>query len=419
MRPPRRKTWAFAGVILFGLGSALVSVRDRGHSSSGELVAAARLALKNRQWDRAEALLTQRAERGSPTIDDLALRAELELGRGRFDQAVNLLVGVPESDPLAPRARLVAGQIERSRDRARWAESRFLEAIRLDPKLAPSHRELILLYAMQARRAELNARFRALADLGPLGFDDVFVWTTSLENLWVNGVSQSNLERFLAADPEDRLSRLVLAEVLLRSNQLEESEALLHHLADSDPDARTLKISIALARMRLDEVRSLLSEGPAEHVGLALLRGKLAIRMEDAAAAARQFRIVLGEDPTNCEALQGLSLVLMQLGDRQAAAVAQKQVEQRFRLSSLLTKLKTNDIRHDKALLTQVGAACENLGQVPEARAWYRLALAEDPLDPAIQKCLYRLRDVVKSVGLPASTSSSGDFNAESPDSSP
>jgi tetratricopeptide (TPR) repeat protein len=396
MGPCSRRTWAFAGVILSGLGIVLVSVRGRGHSSSGELAAAARVALKNRQWDRAEALLTRRAERGSPTIDDLALRAELELGRGRVDQAVNLLTGAPESDPLAPRARLVAGQIEMSRDRARSAEARFLEALRLDPKLAPAHRELILLFAMQARRTALNAQFRALAELEPLGFDDVFVWTTSLENLWVNGVSQSNLERFLAADPEDRLSRLVLAEVLLRSNQLDESEALLHPLADSDPDALALKASIALARMRLDEVRSLLALGPAEHLGLALLRGRLAIRMEDAATAARQFRIVLGEDPTNCEALQGLSLVLMQLGDRQAAAAAQEQVKQRFRLSGLLTKLKTNDIRHDKALLTQLGAACENLGQFPEARAWYRLALAEGPLDAAIQKCLYRLRDVVK-----------------------
>jgi hypothetical protein len=58
----------------------------------------------------------------------------------------------------------------------------------------------------------------------------------------------------------------------------------------------------------------------------------------------------------------------------------------------LLQKSKTFEIREDKVLLAQIGAACEDLGQLPEARAWYRLALIQDPLDTAIQKSLYRVR---------------------------
>jgi tetratricopeptide (TPR) repeat protein len=315
------------------------------------------------------------------------------MGRGRAREAIILLTEIPESDPLAARARVVAGQIENSLGRARRAEALFLEALELDPKLAPARRELILLYAKQARRMDVNTQFRALAELEPLSFEDVFLWTNSFEDLWVNDTIRPHLERFLAADSEDRQSRLALAGVLIRSNQLEESEVLLHLLPDSDPDAQVLRAHIALLRMRVDEVRSLLDRGPPDHVGLALLRGRLAVWMNDPSTADRQFRIALRLDPNNHQALEGLSLVLKQRGDPPAAASIQKQADQWRHLRSLLQKSKTFDIRTDKSLLIQIGEACEALGQIPEARAWYRLALAEDPLDPAVQKSLYRVRD--------------------------
>jgi tetratricopeptide (TPR) repeat protein len=387
------RRWALAAIILLGLGGVLVGVWGRGHSDPLALAAEIRQALKNRQWSRAEALLTKLTERRAPTADDAVLRAELEMGRGRAQEAIILLTEIPESDPLAARARLVAGQIENSLRRARRAEALFLESLKLDPRLVPARRELILLYAMQARRSDVNAQFRALAELEPLSYDDVFLWTNCFEDLWVNETIRPHLERFLAADAEDRQSRLALAGVLVRYNQLEESEALLHILPDKDPDARLLRARIALHRVRLDEVRSLLDHGPADHVGLALLRGQLAVRMNDPPNADRQFRIALRLDPNNHEALEGLSLVLKQWGDLREAASIQKQADQWRHLRTLLQKSKTFDIRTDKSLLTQIGEACEALGQTPEARAWYRLALREDPLDPAVQKSLYRVRD--------------------------
>ena len=239
----------------------------------------------------------------------------------------------------------------------------------------------------------MNAQYRALAELETLDYDDVFLWTNSYENLWVNSTIKAPLEALLAADPEDRLSRLALAGVFVRSNQFAEAESVLDPLPDSDPDARVWRARIALGRMHLDEVRSILSEGPSEHVGLALLRGQFAVQVNEFAEAARQFRIVLRLDPDNREALQGLSVVLQQLGDSKAAAVAQEQADRWRHLTSLLQKSKTLNSRHDKNLLMQIGQACESLRQIPEARAWYRLALVQDPLDPAVQKALFRVRE--------------------------
>ena len=393
MRYPGRKAWILAGAALLAIGGLMAAVRVRGHSDPEEMAAGVRQALRGRQWSRAEVLLGRLAQRRPPTVDDVVLRAELEQGLGNPDRAVSLLLGIPESDPNAARARLVAGQIEKSRDRARALEACFLEALRLDPGLVLPRRELVFLYAMQARRADLNAQYRALAEREPLEFDEVFFWMNSYENLWINNTIRSHLERYLAADPDDRLSRLALTGVLVRYNEFDDAEGLLQPLPETDPDARVLRARIALGRMHLEELRSILDRGPVEHVGLALLRGHYAVRLRDFAVAARQYRIVLRLDPHNREAFEGLSVALKQLGDAEGAASAQEQADRWRRLTTLLQRAHVFNIRKDKGLLTQLGDACEVLGQLPEARAWYRLALAQDPLDPAIQKALYRVQN--------------------------
>jgi tetratricopeptide (TPR) repeat protein len=393
MRTPPRLRWlSAAGLILVSVIVWQV-VYARGKVSAEKLAAEASAAVKERRWPDAERLLNRLAADRPPTAADLVLRAEVELALGRPDKAIRLLEDVSESDSHAARARLVAGQIEKSRHRARRTESLLLDAIRLDPKLALARRELIFLYGMQARRADLKTQYRALAELEPLGFDEVFLWLNSFENLWINDVIRSFLEDCLKADPDDRTSRLALASVLLHANEIERAEALVKSVAQSDPDARVLRARFALCRHQVDRVQSILSEGPTDHVGLALLRGQFAASVSDSSAAAEQFRIALRREPDNREALQALSVVLKQLGDWKAAASAQKQADQWRHLTSLLQKSKTFDTGNEKAFLVQLGEACEALSQDPEARVCYRLALARDPLDPTLQQALFRVRN--------------------------
>src|SRR5262249_27536634 len=151
--------------------------------------------------------------------------------------------------------------------------------------------------------------------------------------LWVKDIIRPYLEAYLEADPEDRTSRLALAAVLLHANELERAEDLVRPLPESDPDARVLRARFALYRMRLDEVQSILAEGPTDHAGLALLRGHFAVRRNDPSNAAEQFRVALRQEPENREALQMLSIALNQLGDRKGAAYALKQGDQWRHLS--------------------------------------------------------------------------------------
>src|SRR5579875_2142818 len=96
-----RKVWVPVGVVILGSGVLLAAARVRAHSDPAALAAETRLALRDRHWDRAEELLAQLARRRPPTADDVVLRAQLELGRGRADRAIGLLTGIPESDPPA------------------------------------------------------------------------------------------------------------------------------------------------------------------------------------------------------------------------------------------------------------------------------------------------------------------------------
>jgi Tetratricopeptide repeat len=97
------------------------------------------------------------------------------------------------------------------------------------------------------------------------------------------------LQKFVAADPLDRWSRLALADAYYRLNRLDEAERVLEALSASDPGARAKRIAIAIAMDRGDfaGAESLLAEGDGSTVDLARLRGQFALNRRDGPAAVR------------------------------------------------------------------------------------------------------------------------------------
>ena len=97
----------------------------------------------------------------TPTPLDSMLLAQISIANGRDDEALALLSQVPDDHVAAPQARLLAGQVELRRHRARFAERYLRQAIQLDPKLVQAHKEMIYILGFQLRRADLNAEFLA------------------------------------------------------------------------------------------------------------------------------------------------------------------------------------------------------------------------------------------------------------------
>lgn len=381
-----------AGALALAAGAGLVwASLARSKPDLDSVWRQAQADLQTHRFDAVEAAVARLGRERPPTPLDWMLRAQLALARERPDQALEFLAKIPDDHSIAPQARLMAGQIELRRNRARRAEAFLREAIRLDPKALQPHRELIYLYGLQLRRPELDARFRALAELTTLTFENVFHWSLVRNTVWEPLESAENMKRFLEADPGDRWSRIGLAENLLQLGRKDESESVLAVLPESDPEARALRARIALERGDDRKAEALLADGPSDHPVLARLRGRFALAHGAGAAALRHFRAAQVAEPDNRDTIFGLANALTMLGESKAAAPLLIQARDYDRFGSLMQRAALANAKDDPKLLKQLGAASEAIHRLPEARAWYKLVIASNPLDTEAQHALYRL----------------------------
>ncbi len=364
-------------------------------------------ALQAGRLDRAEAELARLGRARSPTSEDWMLRAQMDMARGRVDAALADLTRIPDAHTLAPQARLRSGQLELRRDRLRTAEEAFLAASKLDPNLVQARRELIYIYGMQGRRAELDAQFRALARSTPLTFDNALHWGLMSHESWQPELVDEVLGRFVKADPTDRWSRLAWAGSLRRIGRVDDAWKALEPLPDSNPEARALRAELALERGDLAAAEALLAGGPSDHAGLARLRGRLALGKRDGPSALRHFTVADAAEPGSRDVTLGLAQAWTSIGDEAKAKPYLEAARRHDAMFSLLRRAQGPGANHDVALFREMGGACASDGREDEARAWLALALARDPLDAEVQRALFRLRAGPDRVGTQATTTPS------------
>ncbi len=104
-----------------------------------------------------------------------------------------------------------------------------------------------------------------------------------------------------------------------------------------------------------------------------------------------RLQIAYAADPDSREALFGLMAALRLLDDATAAAPLLEIAARREKLGSLIQRAGAKGARDNPELPRRLGAACAALHRDAEARAWYKLAIARDPLDTEAQRALFRL----------------------------
>ncbi len=327
----------------------------------------------------------------APTPVDWFVRGELADLRNQPDLAIAALERVPDNHGLGAKARLLAGQIERKRDRVRFAEAAFLAALALDPSLAQAHRELIYIYGMQLRRHELGREFLALKRANAFTFKNAFHWCLLRNNSWEPREAIADLSRYVAADPLDRWSRLALAENYRRMGQHGEAESVISSLPGDDNEAKSLRIQIALDRHDNDRADELLAGAPADDPVLARVRGRRALARRDGQSAVQNFQIAYAADPSNRDTIFGLLSAWELLGNQTEAAPLRAMARNLDRLNTLILQAAKPTAPQDAALMHELGTTCAALHRDEEARAWFELAIARDPLDRSAQQALFRL----------------------------
>jgi tetratricopeptide (TPR) repeat protein len=344
------------------------------------------------RFDRVAEAVDRLGRLRRPTPRDWFLRAQLAVMLNRPEEALDDAARVPDSDPIAPSARLLAGQVELRRNRLRFAEGMLQAAIGLDPALVQPHRELIYIYGLQLRRAEVNAEFLACSALKDLTFQEVHQWCFLRTESWNPYTAASILAKCVAADPGDRPSRLALAENDRRMGLLDEAESALEGLSEDDHEARAALARIAFDRQEDERAERLLAAGPADDPSLALMRGRMALARGESTLALHYFRIAYAADPDRRETLSGLIAALLRTGDQAAAAELRELAARREKLGSLTQRSAMDRAEDAPDLPRELGAACAAIHRDPEAIAWYKLAIARNPLDSESQRALWRLR---------------------------
>lgn len=379
--------------LLFALG-VLVGVLSPPASTPGaappdELRHRAIEQMKGRRF--AGALQNLRLVHPVAAVDHL-LRADALRELGRPDDALAELRIVPDGDSLGPQARTMEGQVELRRGRLRLAERHFRRALELDPKIVQAKRELIYIYGQQLRRREMAAIMESLSTQKALNFREAFLWCQSRITKWEPHEQVETLGGFLKNDPEDRWSRLALADAYVNLGRPDDAEATLGPMPEDDPEARLARARLAVERGDLARADALVAEGPEDNSDYARLRGRLALLRRDGPAAVAAYRAADAAEPNHRDTLHGLVQALRMVGDEEAAAPFAERARAHDELTSLVHYAGTAEGRADKKLPYRLGLAAEAAGEIPEARAWYQVAIDYDPLDPAAQRALFRLR---------------------------
>lgn len=372
------------------IAGGVAAVRATRPPDPDALFQQARADLASAHPERARSTLSRLERLRPPAPFDRLLRAQVDEALGRPDDAVRELASIDGRHPLAPLARTRAGKIELERGRLRAAEAELLAAIDLKPDSVLPRRDLVYIYNLQLRQADLDATLHALSELEPLDFQYLLHWGKARNVVWNPTRDAEALSRAVAADPEDRRSRLALAEGLRSQSRLDEAEAALAPLPDSDPDARAARALLRMDRGDPDGANALLAAG-GDHPALARLRGQVAMSKGDAASAVRHLRIAQAADPLDRSVNYALGSALRASGHADEAEPYLESARRHDALNPLISRASTPEGARDPALPALLGAACERAGRLLEARAWYKLVINRDPLDREAQAAFHRL----------------------------
>src|SRR5262249_25624953 len=152
--------------------------------------------------------------------------------------------------------------------------------------------------------------FVALSHLSNLTFDDTYRWSLLRSYSWEPGKMLDGLGRYIEADPDDRWSRLALADNYRRMGRSDDALRAIAGLPRGEPEVIDALARIELDRHDVEKAERLVATGLVDHPLLARLRGRLALERGDAKSAQRHFRIALAANPLSREALFGLTAAL-------------------------------------------------------------------------------------------------------------
>jgi tetratricopeptide (TPR) repeat protein len=403
--------WCLGGLV-WGVGQWLrwrpslkdaIALAEAGRLDEAEARLRARLAVD--PDDGATHLLLARvAVRRLDAPEALAGRSPEDLARRALDH----LDRVHTSDPN----RAVMLQVCRGRAlhrllRLEEAEAAWLEALRISPTAPEAGWHLLELYYIQGRREEARRLVWRLHEVEPDAHDRVRLLVELLRpdaRPPAPGSIATVLGPVVRQNPHDLHSAIALGLAMVRNGELDRGLDLLRPTVEGHPES-PVAWEAWLTGLddggRIDELGAALDRIPpalAADPRFARFRGRVAQERHDWRAAAGEYRRGLRHDPHDAKLHYRLALALRQVG---AAAEAEPlERDHRAYQAALIearplyeeaNAIKTLGVEPHPELYRRLADHRERMGRRDEARAWYRLVLADRPDDPAARAALERL----------------------------
>ena len=191
---------------------------------------------------------------------------------------------------------------------------------------------------------------------------------------------------YVAADPDDRWSRLALAENFVRMGRFDQAESALAPLAADDSAAIALRF-----RSPSTPSNWIGPSSSSPRPGTTILPWPGSGAGWPSSATTRRPCVTSGSHshpiPRIVRRCSG-SFAPRASGQTEAAEPFRETARKLERLNTLIHRAAARESRDDPALLRDFGAACTALHRDAEARAWYELAITHDPLDAVAQRAL-------------------------------
>ena len=373
--PRRRYRFLWFALGLVAIVAVVVAWVD--WAPSERLIREARLALSQRDLQRAEQLGRRLIVRADRRFTGHLIVADALAQQGQFDKALEHLSEIPDgSGPVPLAARLSEGEILANHlFRLTPAVNSFRRALALEPGNAVAHERLSYLLGISGLSSEALPHRMMLLRLGR--FSGVHLILLALGN-----TAEENpdiIRRFHESSPTDPLACCGQARAAIRANRPRDAEALLQQALDLAPEhweAQAWYGMLLLESGRQKEweawARALAPEADSS-AEIWFTRGLQAESAGENSAAVRCFGEAVFRDPNHQPASYHLAHGLIALGETQNA---EPFIARARWLGDLIVAAKTFQISNGGPAMEQAARLTEQLQLEWEAWGWRRL-LAE------------------------------------------
>ncbi len=346
-------------------------------SSPERLIEKARQALASKRYTACEELCERVLSDHPQFAEALLLAGEAANQQDRLSEALAYYDRVAaEAGDEAAIARCAAGDIWLKIGHASQAETKFREALEIDPPNALAHDRLANLLTLEGRRFESLPHLYELLRQRRASYTLLLLAGDHAQTV----EEPEQLARFRAAAPDDAGPLIGLARIQIRRKQFVEAAGMLRKAIVDCPkciEAHALLGRALLAGPNEDELAQWVAALPPEadeHPDVWTVRGRWAKRRGQTQAAARCFWEALRRDPNHQAATLQLSQALYALGESEMAEGVAARAAALSVFSETLSTLFHH--RDDPKALFVVAAQSETLGRLWEAWTWNQTALA-------------------------------------------